>query len=372
MAKRKSRIRNWTKRILLVVHILISILFLYPLFFAPISFIWVNGFLGIAAPYLVVAEILFFFIWLVAKPIISIFSIITLVIGWNTMLSLFAWHPGTPFSQKKKNDILRIASWNVKEFNGNQKIITVHKFRAEEIAYSIQKWNPDIICMQEYNTKEHADDAANHAQYFEKKYPHSFFSKDYQTSDPTYFAGCIIYSKYPIIYAERIPYINQESLIYVDVLKGDDTIRIYTTHLASYQFKDFDYQTQAQISAPADLAVKANWGVVRKMKRAFVRRAVQAEMVRAYLNKSPYPAILAGDFNDVPSSYTYKTIRGNWQDAFLNKGFGVGSTFLGISPTLRIDYILANANWEIKGWESVDENLSDHHLILSDLRLLKN
>ena len=52
-----------------------------------------------------------------------------------------------------------------------------------------------------------------------------------------YFAGNIIYSKYKILYAERVPFTNQESLIYVDLLKGDDTIRVFTTHLASFKFK---------------------------------------------------------------------------------------------------------------------------------------
>ena len=73
----------------------------------------------------------------------------------------------------------------------------------------------------------------------------------------------------------------------------------------------------------------------------------------------------------MPGSYTYKTIKGNWQDAFLEKGFGVGATFLGLSPTLRIDYILANSPWELRGWESIDENLSDHHMIMADLVLKK-
>jgi endonuclease/exonuclease/phosphatase family metal-dependent hydrolase len=56
----------------------------------------------------------------------------------------------------------------------------------------------------------------------------------------------------------------------------------------------------------------------------------------------------------------------------LKKGFGIGLTFMGLSPTLRIDYILADDRWDIKAWESVDENLSDHHMILSDLLLKKN
>ena len=93
----------------------------------------------------------------------------------------------------------------------------------KELKY-IQKWDPDIICMQEYNTKELINDIANHATYFDEKYPYSFFSKDHQIYEANYFAGNIIYSKYKILYAERVPFTNQESLIYVDLLKGDDTI----------------------------------------------------------------------------------------------------------------------------------------------------
>lgn len=370
MRKKKSTARNFTKRFLIVVQLLISVLILYPIYFEPLGTIWINGFLGIATPYLAAISLLFIFIWLIAKPVFAFIPIVTLLLGGQTMLALIAWHPGTTFSQKKKANLLRIASWNVKEFNGNEKTITTHKFRAQEIAYSIQKWDPDIICMQEYNTNDHPNDAANHAQYFDKAYPYSFFSKDYQTGAPDYFAGCIIYSKYPIIKSARIAYANQESLIYSDIVKGDDTIRIYTTHLASYRFKEIDFEQNNLTNN--ELEVKASRGVARKMKRAFVERAVQAGIVREQLNSSPYPTIISGDFNDVPGSYTYKTIKGDYQDAFLKKGFGIGASFLGLSPTLRIDYILANSKWEIRGWESIDENLSDHHLILSDLQLIKN
>jgi endonuclease/exonuclease/phosphatase family metal-dependent hydrolase len=112
--------------------------------------------------------------------------------------------------------------------------------------------------------------------------------------------------------------------------------------------------------------------VVRKMKQAFVERAIQAQLVQSYLQKTPYPSIMTGDFNDVPGSYTYSTIKGDWEDAFLQKGLGIGATYLGISPTLRIDYILTNSHWKVRAWESVDENLSDHHMILADLQLIKN
>lgn len=238
------------------------------------------------------------------------------------------------------------------------------------MAYSIQKWNPDIICLQEYNTNERPNDVANHANYFSKKYPYNFFSKDFQVAQNDYFSGSIIYSKYKILSAERISFTNG-SLITAIILKGDDTIQIFTTHLASFRFKQKDFDAMDQSSVANSISLNGKKGVLRKMRAAFMQRAIEAELVKENLAKTNYPAIITGDFNDVPGSYTYKTIKGNWQDAFLEKGFGVGATFLGLSPTLRIDYILANSPWELRGWESIDENLSDHHMIMADLVLKK-
>jgi len=362
MAK-KSRIRIVGKKTFVFINVLISALLLYPLFFAPIKLIWVNGFLGLITPYLLVLEILLFIFWLIVKPWLALPSFVTLVVGWKLIMVLIGWHPGSAFSQKKKDNTLRIISWNVKGFNGVQPNSTM-KLRTQDIAYSIQKWNPDIICMQEYNTNERVGDVANHAQYFEEKYPYSYFSKDYQAVQSSYYMGCIIYSKYKIIHAERIPYTNQESLIAATILKGDDTIRVYTTHLASYRLKQNDFDA-------LDDATKNKWSVVKKMKHAFTERAIQAELVQQQINASTYPTILTGDFNDVPNSYTYRHIATGWQDAFLVKGFGIGATYLGLSPTLRIDYILANKAWQVKAWDQVDENLSDHHMIMADLLLKK-
>ena len=77
MAK-KSPIRIAGKKILIVLNILISILILYPLFFSPTTLIWINGFLGLIIPYLLVLELLLLFFWLVAKPIIASIPLLTI------------------------------------------------------------------------------------------------------------------------------------------------------------------------------------------------------------------------------------------------------------------------------------------------------
>jgi endonuclease/exonuclease/phosphatase family metal-dependent hydrolase len=94
-------------------------------------------------------------------------------------------------------------------------------------------------------------------------------------------------------------------------------------------------------------------------------------MVREELNKSPYPFIICGDFNDVPNSYTYFHIKGNSQDAFLKKGFAIGRTYIALAPTLRIDYILPSPEFEVKQFDMIDEDLSDHIMLVTDLILKK-
>ena len=107
------------------------------------------------------------------------------------------------------------------------------------------------------------------------------------------------------------------------------------------------------------------------MKLAFSRRGRQAVIVRDEMDRSPYPSVICGDFNDIPNSYTYSHIKGNWQDAFLQKGFGIGRSFITMAPTLRIDYILPDNHFDILQFDMVDEDLSDHIMLVTDVRLKK-
>lgn len=107
------------------------------------------------------------------------------------------------------------------------------------------------------------------------------------------------------------------------------------------------------------------------MKLAFKRRGKQTNIVTTEIAKSPYPSVICGDFNDVPNSYTYFQIKGNRQDAFLKKSFGIGRTFNSLALTLRIDYILPTKDFTVHQFGLIDEGLSDHTMLVSDLSLNK-
>jgi endonuclease/exonuclease/phosphatase family metal-dependent hydrolase len=144
---------------------------------------------------------------------------------------------------------------------------------------------------------------------------------------------------------------------------------VFTTHLQSFKFNKDDYENIEQIKNTEEHALPASKSLMEKMKLAFTRRGEQARIVRTTLDKSEYPSVICGDFNDVPNSFTYFHIRKDRLDAFLETSLGIGRTYLALAPTLRIDYILPDKQFLIHQFDMVDENLSDHLMLIADLSL---
>ena len=93
----------------------------------------------------------------------------------------------------------------------------------------------------------------------------------------------------------------------------------------------------------------------------------EKNLFKVFIKKSPYPVLVVGDFNDTPQSYTYAQIADNLQDAFAKKGFGLGITYGGIVPALRIDYILASPSLPILSHRIFKKEYSDHYPIVAEL-----
>jgi endonuclease/exonuclease/phosphatase family metal-dependent hydrolase len=142
--------------------------------------------------------------------------------------------------------------------------------------------------------------------------------------------------------------------------------------LQSVLFKSKDFRNLEIIRNGEDSMLFASKSLAKKLKYAFSRRGYQADTVRRNLDASPYPLIVCGDFNDVPNSYAYFRIKGNRQDAFIAKNFGIGRTYVRISPTLRIDYILSSENFKVLQSRKIVNPYSDHYPVIADLLLPGN
>ncbi len=325
-------LRNLTRRVIFFLTLICCAVYLVAClspFISPNSW-WLIGFFSLLFPYL--ATLLFFTVifWLMAKPRYALLPLLVLLLGYKQLNVLFAIHFRHHFTNEKPANAIRIVDWNVGNMYGLSSNTETRKHNRTEIAGAILQLQPDIICLQEFNHSLTQGEEANNIGLFLLQYPYYYFSKDVNRKNGFYQYGSIIFSKYKLIDSGKIkyPHYSYESLIYADVKWGDDTIRIYTSHLQSFKFAGEDYAGMDEVVEQNDEALKASKNIISKMKIAFKRRSVQADVVNAQINAGRHSSIMCGDFNDVPNSYTYFTIRGLRQDAFLQKDFGIGKSLL--------------------------------------------
>jgi len=311
---------------------------------------WFISFLGLAFPFLLVLVIAFLAGWIIMlKPKLTLISGIALIASIQSVSVFFAFHRPGAFNYKKDPHSIRVMTWNVARFvelrvNNNSGSQT--RLKMFDL---IKKQDADILCMQEFHTSTLPEFYDNITPIKQLGYPYFYFSFD--TDGDNLFYSSIIFSRYPIVDSGFIRYPRPtlpDVLLHADIKVNNDTIRVYTTHLQSLQFNKKDYDRLNKIAGIEDSLLSNSRNIIAKMKRGYSNRSIQSRMVSDVLEDSPFPHLLCADLNDVPNSYTYNTVKGDMQDAFLKKGFGIGRTFSGISPTLRIDYILADKNFRKK------------------------
>ena len=183
------------------------------------------------------------------------------------------------------------------------------------------------------------------------------------------------FSKYPIIDTGIFDFgqeDNAQQLIYADIQLRNTTVRVFSIHLQSVRFGTQEYESLSQMKRSEKDGFKDSRTIIGKLKRGYQARSVQADIVNDFIRKSPYPVILCGDFNDVPNSYAYETIGKGLQNAFEEKGVGLGRTFSGIAPTLRIDNIFIGPQYQVSQFIRVNKKLSDHFPIIADITRLQH
>lgn len=368
-------IRTIAKRVFVILHIGIVLLFLLSCanaFLHPEKW-WFFALLGLAFPYLLILVIVFLLFWTLFRSKWAFLSLVALLLGFTNIRALIAFHPGE-YSTTKQAQTVRVMTWNVRWFD-EQKRITKGAYPSRKQMLSfIKEQDPDILCFQEYFETNKVN-YSNLKDIQKMNYPYWYKVIDYGRQGGPLEVGVAIFSRYPITDSMRIRYPGPvqlraaESLISCDIRVGDQTIRVFNTHLQSVLFQKEDYERLRMIKTADDSILDASKSIVKKLKQGYTSRGAQVDIVREQLDKSPYPVVICGDFNDVPNSYTYFHIRGNRQDAFISASNGIGRTYADIAPTLRIDYIMADKRFEVVQCKRFAVPYSDHYPVLADIQL---
>jgi endonuclease/exonuclease/phosphatase family metal-dependent hydrolase len=245
---------------------------------------------------------------------------------------------------KEYRESLSVLSYNVRLFNAYEKEVDTAEV-AEVITTLLNTKQPDVIAIQEFYEPNNIDF---------NSYPYRFihFKKGQKL-------GHAIFSKYPIVNKGAFDFTKSyNNSIYVDIAKGQDTIRVYNLHLQS-------------------IGILPNVGYLQdsdterlrlRMARNFKKQQGQVEEILKHKASSPYPVLMAGDFNNTAFSYIYRKFSKDMTDAFLVRGNGIGATFKFDFYPMRIDYILASENsFDVIHFETLKTSFSDHKPVFAVL-----
>jgi endonuclease/exonuclease/phosphatase family metal-dependent hydrolase len=324
-------------------------------------------FFGLAYPVFLLFTLIFLIIWGLMSSKWAIIAGVVLLIGGKLHFRMIATG-SDPKNAPLEIECLKVMSYNVRLFGLYTFEETERKNNRNAIFSYIQMVNPDVACFQEFyhqdrptsfSTRDTLNEMVGFKEYHER-YAHKLKGRQN--------FGIAILSKYPLISKGGIMFETQSEndfnyCIYVDLLKGQDTFRIYNVHLQSIKLKQEDYSVfdkEKISSAESPSMVRL---LLDKIRMAYPKRAEQARKVAEHVATSPYPTVVCGDFNDTPLSYTYNQFNSLLKDAYRNTCFGIGSTYVGKVPAGRIDYIFYSEGLQSARFRIQEDAYSDHRAI---------
>ena len=154
----------------------------------------------------------------------------------------------------------------------------------------------------------------------------------------------------------QVPFENEVNnfCIYVDVLVGIDTIRIYNAHLQSFRLKKKSLELFDEKIDMNEIQNESKPLLVQ-LYRSSLKRSKQVDVLAAHIESCRFKVILAGDFNDTPISYTYNRLTRILTDGFKEGGSGIGTTYKGPLFGLRIDYIMHSKGLSVRNYKTSDD-----------------
>lgn len=381
-AKKKGKGRFFVKLIFIVniafaVFLLLSYLSLYV---SPASF-WPIAFFGIAYPFILLANFLFIILWLIVKRKYALLSLVVMIAGINNIFKLVQY--SKTYDEKELVDAFKVISFNVRNFD----IYNYDKHwkndftKKNQIFKFLSKEQPDILCFQEYvyDTTGYFNTTDTLKEFLKAKNVHIFFTSN---SRKLNYFGIATYTSFPIVDTGSIvfPTVYGNLCLYTDVLIHNDTVRIYNLHLESIRLspEDYVFAENQDVNAAKkkgksnEITVKeSSERILKRLKKAFIIRSKQSELVAEHISKCPYHVILCGDFNDTPTSYAYHNISSLLTDAFIESGNGTGQSYSGVYPSFRIDYIMHSKEFSSYNFETVYEEMADHYPVKCYLKFEK-
>lgn len=369
---------NWAKhiirfssfmKVLTILGLLALILSYLSPFVHPNTF-KILPFFGLAYPIIILGVLLALVYWLFKWSRWALVILIVVVLGGKLHFRSLSVTISEEVAPPDSN-LWRIMSYNVRLFDVYNESLDGKLETRNKIMDLVSKQAPDVICFQEFYhqdkpTKFTTRDSL--IQLLQIRDYHERYS--HKIRERQNFGICMM-SKYPMIAKGDVMFENFEHsdnyCIYADIVKGNDTIRVYNIHLQSIKLQQKDYELFGQEDQQAGSKPSTFKLLLDKLRVAYPARAEQALRVVEHIQTSPYPVVVCGDFNDTPMSYVYQQFNRYLIDSFRETSSGIGKTYAGKVPAGRIDYIFHSPHLKAQNFQIQQQVLSDHLGIICEL-----
>lgn len=332
----------------------------------PSYYFWLTGFFLFTTPIPLLLNLFYLFWWGFRRSKLVLLPLLVLLFTWNYYQRGITFNFSEEAAPEVKADPvaagkgkLAVLSYNVRIFNTYAHLHDKEYTNSRNMIEWVAENSADVYCLQEFYNEPQSK-IYNSVQKIVKKYGKYYFISNTLINRVNGQFGMAIISKYPILNKGTIKFekLTQNHAMFADLKINQDTVRVYNFHLQSMSIEEEDiiatYREQ-------DLFGKDLRNLLHRLKGGFIKRSHQVNMLDDHLQESPYPVIVCGDLNDVPYSYTYQKLNRRLENAHTAAGYGVGSTYNGILPLLRIDNQFFSPDLEVQNFKvHRDITFSDH------------
>ncbi|MCB0754537.1 MAG: endonuclease/exonuclease/phosphatase family protein [Flavobacteriales bacterium] len=323
---------------------------------------WPLAFMAMGYPIILGALTILSLYWIRKRKWFVFLNLALLLVKADYVLGTVGIHSDSSADQQG----LKVMTYNVRlfdKYNWNSQSKSKNG-----IISLIGKEEPDILCIQEYYDEKGQVLAQLDSTKGLNIHLRNYYAQRNNSND----FGVATISRFPIMFEGKIVLENSRSAlaIFTDLIINEDTVRVYNIHLQSIHLGTKGYEVLDELLQGQQVNdLSDNRLLLGRLKHGFIKRSVQARKIAAHIATSPYPVIVCGDFNDVPTSYTYQTIADGLTDTFIESGKGVGATYVRV-PFFRIDNILHDGQFSSLSHHVYDTmEFSDHYAVSAKLRL---
>ncbi len=239
----------------------------------------------------------------------------------------------------------------------------------EQVVALINRIKPDLLFIQEITMQ----DRTLFNERFRNFYPYQLWADRRET-----YNGGAILSRFPFTYSANIDIRTEYSSGHFNLNHAVIKVDGKEVHLLNAHLFPSGHAFIELLAGQRSLA-----SFIHNTRVTYLRRNQEAELLAKRVMQITGRVIVAGDFNDTPHSRTYELFDAGLQNAFREKGWGLGATFgyyslkNSLSPFwsrfafdfLRIDHVFVSSGIKVQNVQVLPLALSDHRPQLVRLRI---